>query len=167
MLSTREVDGLLRGLFAFMVAAPRPVLDNFVNPDVCYTADDLTMRQFLDNRSILAPVLIVAMFSTTTPITIARGCRTFLTDTKEFTDSQWWMSETHTWSAARSAGARRSSIHVTGCRLGVFERFEPRISKATRRRPGSFLLRDRTLSYSRFWHAIPLRVPRRRGARIP
>ena len=70
------------------------------------------------------------MFSTTTSVTIGRGCKTFLTNIKEYTDSQWWMSE----SAYLVRGRECQALFDThGCRGGVFEHFEfePRTSKAT------------------------------------
>ena len=81
---------------AFMITPPRPVLDNFVDPDVCYTADDLTVKQFLDKRFHFGAgpdgsnVSDDVLHSDSARL---QNIVRFLTDIKEYTNLQWWMSE--------------------------------------------------------------------------
>ena len=81
---------------AFMITPPRPVPDNFVIPAVCHTADDITVKQFLDKRFHFgagADGGNVSDDDLHSDSARLQNIVRFLTDIKEYTNLQWWMSE--------------------------------------------------------------------------
>jgi hypothetical protein len=81
---------------AFIITPPHRVLDNFVNPDVCFTADDVTNKRFLakrlrfDSGTDGGDVPDYDLHCDTARL---QNIVCFLADVKEYTNSQWWMSE--------------------------------------------------------------------------
>jgi hypothetical protein len=81
---------------AFMITPPHRVLDNFVNPDVCFTSDDVTSKHFLAKRFRLgagADSGDVPNYDLHSDTARLQNIVRFLTDIKQYTNSQWWMSE--------------------------------------------------------------------------
>ena len=76
---------------AFMITPPHHVLDNFVTPNVCFAGDDIISQQFLAKRLPFGAG--VPDYDHHSDSARLQNIVRFLTDIKEYMNTQWWMSE--------------------------------------------------------------------------
>ena len=114
---------------AFMITPPHLVLDDFVTPNVCSIGDDTTSQQFLARR--LPVGAGVPGYDHHSDCARLQNIVRFLTDIKEYMNTQWWMSE-NAYSIRRERRELFDARHTDEYRngLGMFDQQGDRSSPA-------------------------------------